>query len=53
MRVSGHGQRTDLDRRVSRLTVWASEQDLTVRQVVVEVGSGLDVYARTPQGDAA
>jgi putative resolvase len=31
-----------LDRQVSRLTVWATDQDLRVRQVVVEVGSGLN-----------
>jgi putative resolvase len=41
-RVSSHGQRADLDRQVSRLTAWASDRDLIVRQVVVEVGSGLD-----------
>jgi putative resolvase len=27
---------------MSRLTAWASDRDLIVRQVVVEVGSGLD-----------
>jgi putative resolvase len=41
-RVSSHGQRADLDRQVFRLTAWASDRDLIVRQVVVEVGSGLD-----------
>ena len=38
-RVSSHDQRADLDRQVSRLTAWATGQDLRVRQVVVEVGS--------------
>jgi putative resolvase len=41
-RVSGHDQRADLDRQVARLTAWVTEQDLTVGQVVVEVGSGLN-----------
>jgi putative resolvase len=41
-RVSSHDQRADLDRQVSRLTAWATDQDLRVRQVVVEVGSGLN-----------
>jgi putative resolvase len=41
-RVSAHDQRADLDRRVSRLTVWVTDQDLTVRQVVVQVGLGLN-----------
>ncbi len=41
-RVSSHDQRADLDRQVGRLTAWATEQDLTVGQIVVEVGSGLN-----------
>jgi putative resolvase len=41
-RVSSHDQRGDLDRQVARLTAWATEQDLTVGQVVTEVGSGLN-----------
>ncbi|MDA3642007.1 MULTISPECIES: IS607 family transposase [Mycobacterium] len=41
-RVSSHDQRADLDRQVARLTAWATEQDLTVGQVVTEVGSGLN-----------
>jgi putative resolvase len=41
-RVSSHDQRADLDRQVARLTVWATEQNLTVAQVVCEVGSGLN-----------
>lgn len=40
-RVSSHDQRADLDRQVGRLTTWATERDLTVGQVVTEVGSGL------------
>lgn len=42
VRVSSHDQRADLDRQVGRLTAWATEQGLTVGQVVVEVGSGLN-----------
>ena len=41
-RVSSHDQRADLDRQVARLTAWVTEQDLTVGQVVMEVGSGLN-----------
>jgi putative resolvase len=41
-RVSSDDQRADLDRQVARLTAWATRQDLTVRQSVVEVGSGLN-----------
>lgn len=41
-RVSSHDQRADLDRQVARLTKWVTEQDLTVAQVVTEVGSGLN-----------
>jgi putative resolvase len=41
-RVSSHDQRADLDRQVARLTAWATDQDLRVGQVVVEVGSGLN-----------
>jgi putative resolvase len=40
-RVSSYDRRSDLDRQVARLTVWASAQDLLVGQVVREVGSGL------------
>jgi putative resolvase len=41
-RVSAHDQRGDLDRQVSRVMAWASEQHLVVDQVVCEVGSGLN-----------
>ncbi len=41
-RVSSHDQRADLDRQVARLTAWTTEQELTVGQVVTEVGSGLN-----------
>jgi putative resolvase len=41
-RVSSHDQRADLDRQVARLTAWATGQDLSVAQVVTEVGSGLN-----------
>ncbi len=41
-RVSSHDQRADLDRQVGRLTTWATAKDLTVGQVVTEVGSGLN-----------
>jgi putative resolvase len=46
-RVSSLDQRADVDRQVSRLMAWATVQDLTVRQVVVEVGSGL--YGKRPK----
>lgn len=41
-RVSSHDQHADLDRQVARAVGWASEQHLTVDQVVTEVGSGLN-----------
>jgi resolvase-like protein len=41
-RVSSDDQRADLDRQVARLTAWVTQQDLTVGQVVVEFGSGLN-----------
>ncbi len=41
-RVSSHDQRWDLDRQVARVTAWATEHGLEVRQVVCEVGSGLN-----------
>ena len=41
-RVSSHDQRADLDRRVARLTQWATANGFEVGQVVFEVGSGLN-----------
>jgi putative resolvase len=41
-RVSSHDQHADLDRQVARLTAWVTGQALAVRQVVTEVGSGLN-----------
>ena len=41
MRGSPAMTSADLDRQVSGLTVWATDQDLRVRRVVVEVGSGV------------
>jgi putative resolvase len=41
-RVSSDDQRADVDRQVARLTAWVTQQDLTVGQVVVEFGSGLN-----------
>jgi putative resolvase len=41
-RVSAHDQRADLDRQVARLTAWAIARELSVAQVVTEVGSGLN-----------
>jgi putative resolvase len=37
-RVCSHDQRADLDRQLARLTAWATEQNMTVGQVVAEVG---------------
>ena len=41
-RVSSHDQRADLDRQVSRLTLWATSNGHAVGGVVTEVGSGLN-----------
>jgi len=38
-RVSSHGQRSDLDRQVARMTAWASAGGLSIDEVVSEVGS--------------
>jgi putative resolvase len=40
-RVSSHDQRADLDRQVARVTRWATQEGLTVHEVVAEVGSGV------------
>ncbi|MGH9090383.1 MAG: IS607 family transposase [Acidimicrobiales bacterium] len=41
-RVSSHDQRDDLERQAGRVSLWASEHDLSVDEVVIEVGSGLN-----------
>lgn len=41
-RVSSHDQREDLERQAGRVSLWASEHDLSVDEVVTEVGPGLD-----------
>jgi predicted site-specific integrase-resolvase len=41
-RVSSAEQRSDLDRQVARVTVWATGQYLVVSRVVTEVGSALN-----------
>jgi putative resolvase len=41
-RVSSHDQRADLDRQVARTSQWATAQALSVDEVVVEVGSGMN-----------
>lgn len=41
-RVSSHDQRADLERQVARMTQWATAQRLSVDEVVVEVGSGMN-----------
>jgi predicted site-specific integrase-resolvase len=41
-RVSSAGQRSDLDRPVARVTVWATGRHLAVSRVVTEVGSTLN-----------
>ncbi|MGI0130583.1 MAG: IS607 family transposase [Thermoplasmata archaeon] len=41
-RVSSRDQKADLERQQGRLVVWATQHHLPVRQVVSEVGSGLN-----------
>ena len=41
-RVSSADQKSDLDRQVARVTVWATGQGISVDRVVTEVGSALD-----------
>jgi predicted site-specific integrase-resolvase len=41
-RVSSTDQRVDLDRQVSRVSVWATAQGPSIDRVVTEVGSGLN-----------
>jgi predicted site-specific integrase-resolvase len=46
-RVSSTDQRVDLDRQVSRVSVWATDQGHSIDRVVTEVGSGLNGTRRT------
>jgi putative resolvase len=39
-RVSSHGQKSDLDGQVARLSAWAAEAGLPVVRVEAEVGPG-------------
>ncbi|MDQ1294546.1 MAG: hypothetical protein QG608_2430 [Actinomycetota bacterium] len=45
-RVSSADRRPDLDRQVSRVTVWATSQHLSVDRMVTEVGSALNGHRR-------
>jgi predicted site-specific integrase-resolvase len=45
-RVSSADQKADLDRQVSRVTAWATAQQIPVDKVVVEVGSALNGHRR-------
>lgn len=45
-RVSSADQKADLDRRVARVTAWATTQQMPVDQVVAEVGSALNGHRR-------
>lgn len=45
-RVSSAAQKSDLDRQVARVTVWATAEQISVDQVVVEVGSALNGHRR-------
>jgi putative resolvase len=41
-RVSSHDQRLDLDRQIARVGRWATQEGLTVTEIVAEVGVGLN-----------
>jgi predicted site-specific integrase-resolvase len=45
-RVSSADQKADLDRQVARVTAWATDQQITVDNVVVEVGAALNGHRR-------
>jgi predicted site-specific integrase-resolvase len=45
-RVSSADQKADLDRRVARVTAWATAQQIPVDKVVTEVGSALNGQRR-------
>jgi predicted site-specific integrase-resolvase len=41
-RVSSADQKTDLDRQIARLVLYASEKQLPISQTITEIGSGLN-----------
>ncbi|CEZ54629.1 IS607-like element IS1602 family transposase [Mycobacterium tuberculosis] len=45
-RVSSADQKPDLDRRVARVTAWATTEQIAVDKVVTEVGSALNGHRR-------
>ncbi len=45
-RVSSADQKADLDRQVTRVTMWVTAQQMPVDKVVVEVGSALNGHRR-------
>lgn len=45
-RVSSGDQKADLDRQVARLSEYAAQQGLIVREVVKEIGSGLNGHRK-------
>jgi predicted site-specific integrase-resolvase len=42
VRVSSHDQKSDIDRQVARITMWATQNGYAIHQVVTEIGSGLN-----------
>jgi len=42
IRVSSHDQKSDIDRQVARITLWATENGYPIEHVVTEIGSGLN-----------
>ena len=46
-RVSSGDQRADRDRRVARVSVWATSNGHSIDRVVTEIGSGLNAKRRT------
>jgi predicted site-specific integrase-resolvase len=44
--VSWADQKADLDQQVARVSVWATEQQIPVDKVIVEVGSALAAQGR-------
>jgi predicted site-specific integrase-resolvase len=45
-RVSSADKKADLDRQVTRVTAWATDQQIPVDEVVTEVGSALNGHRR-------